>query len=65
LCCELAIGFGNSDDLQVRPLLKLVEKSERVSMHQSCQCDAQRRILFFRRGLRLCTQMNARAREED
>ncbi len=65
LCHELAIGFGNSDDLQVRPVLKLVEESEGMSMHQARKRHAQRRILFFSRGLRLCTQMHARAREED
>src|SRR5260370_39429141 len=47
LCCELVIGFGNSDDLQVRPLLKLVEESERVSVHQSRQYDTHRRVFSF------------------
>src|SRR5882762_1187719 len=62
LCRELAIGFGDSHDLQVRPLLKLVEESEGMAMHESCKHDAQRRFFLLGRGLRLSAGIGARAR---
>src|SRR5437660_8667038 len=52
LSSELLIGFGDSHDLQVRAVLKLIEESERMAMHESCKRHTQRRVL--RLHLRLC-----------
>src|SRR5205814_7746522 len=49
---ELVIGFGDSHDLQVRPVLKLIKKPERMAMDKACKSDAQPRV--FRLHLRLC-----------
>ncbi len=39
LCDQLPIGLGDSNDLQVGPLLELVEESEGVAMHESGKRD--------------------------
>src|ERR1700687_245938 len=65
LCRELAIGFGDSHHLQILAVLKLVEESGGMPMHESCKRDAQWRFLFFSRGLGLSTQISERARQQD
>ena len=63
MCRELMIAFRDSHHLQVRALLKLIEESERVSVRQSRQCDAQRRFFLLGRWLRLSAGIRVRARQ--
>ena len=57
LCRELTVGFGNAHNLKVSPVLKLVEESRCVAVHQARKRHAQRRF-FFRRGVRLSAGIN-------
>src|SRR5260370_5965433 len=59
LCHQLPIGLRDSNDLQVRPLLKLVEESERVPMRQPRKRHAQRHLFALHLRLILGAQIRA------
>jgi hypothetical protein len=62
---ELMIGFGDSHNPQVCPLLKLIEKSGSVAMDKPGKRDTQRRFSLVCRGLRLSAQFSRAAAPQD
>ncbi len=59
---QLPIGLSDSHNLQVFPLLKLVEESEGMSMREPRNRHAQR-LFFLRRRVRLSAGTGARTRQ--
>jgi len=65
LCRDLAVGFGEFHDLQISPVAEPGRRNPlTLPMHEARQRDAKRRFSRLCRGLRLCKQITARARQQ-